>query len=54
MGRWGGSAALLVAAQDAFTEALAVTGLAGGALMLVAALVVARLAPRDLDVSAGH
>ena len=24
------------------------------ALMLVAALVVARLAPRDLDVSAGH
>ena len=35
-------------------RALAATGLAGGVLMLVAALVVARLAPRDLDVSAGH
>lgn len=47
-------AGLLATAQEAFTEALAATGLAGGVLMLVAALVVARLAPRDLDVSAGH
>ncbi|ANH39110.1 Antiseptic resistance protein [Nocardioides dokdonensis FR1436] len=49
-----GTAELLVTAQGAFTEALAGAGLAGSVLMLLAAVLVARLAPRDLDVSAGH
>lgn len=49
-----GTAELLGTAQAAFTEALAGAGTAGGVLMLLAAVLVARLAPRDLDVSAGH
>lgn len=49
-----GAGELLATAQGAFTEALTGAGLAGGALMLLAAVLVGRLAPRDLDVSAGH
>ncbi|MCG5220757.1 MFS transporter [Streptosporangium soli] len=41
-------------ARAAFTLSLGMTGLAGGVLMLVAALTVWWLVPRDLDVTAGH
>lgn len=41
-------------AKAAFTLSLEVTGLAGGVLMLAAALAVWWLVPRDLDVTAGH
>ncbi|MEV4752801.1 MFS transporter [Streptosporangium sp. NPDC049248] len=41
-------------AKAAFTLSLEMTGLAGGVLMLAAALAVWWLVPRDLDVTAGH
>ncbi|GAA2892219.1 quaternary ammonium compound efflux MFS transporter QacA [Streptosporangium fragile] len=41
-------------AKAAFTTSLEVTGLAGGLLMLAAALAVWWLVPRDLDVTASH
>ncbi|MBB2909802.1 DHA2 family multidrug resistance protein-like MFS transporter [Streptosporangium becharense] len=47
-------AELVRQAKAAFSLSLEVTGLAGGGLMLVAALVVWWLVPRDLDVTAGH
>ncbi|GAB3074896.1 MFS transporter [Nocardioides zeae] len=48
----GPGAALLAAdASAAFTDALAWTGLAGGVLLLLAAYVVHRLTPRDLDLA---
>lgn len=46
-----GGAALAADATAAFTEALTWTGLAGGLLLLLAALVVHRLTPRDLDLA---
>ncbi|MDR6174914.1 DHA2 family multidrug resistance protein-like MFS transporter [Nocardioides zeae] len=46
-----GSAALVADATAAFTEGLTWTGLAGGLLLLLAALVVHRLTPRDLDLA---
>jgi DHA2 family multidrug resistance protein-like MFS transporter len=49
-----GGADLLARATDAFTHSLAWAGLAGGLVMLAASAVVWWLAPRDLDVSAGH
>ncbi|MDT9595384.1 MFS transporter [Nocardioides zeae] len=48
----GGPGATLAAdAAAAFTDSLAWTGLAGGVLLLVTACVVARLTPKDLDLS---
>ncbi|RJL27130.1 MFS transporter [Bailinhaonella thermotolerans] len=44
--------ALAARAQAAFTDSLALTGLAGGALMLAAAAAVWFLTPRTLDLSA--
>lgn len=41
-------------AKVAFTDSLSVTGLAGGVLMLLAALIVWWLTPRSLDLSEGH
>lgn len=41
-------------AKAAFSDSLALTGAAGAALMLVAALAICRLTPRDLDLSASH
>lgn len=49
-----GGADLVARATDAFTHSLAWAGLTGGLVMLAAAVVVWWLAPRDLDVSAGH
>lgn len=49
-----GGADLAARATAAFTDALSWAGLAGGAVMLVAVAVVWWVAPRDLDVSAGH
>ncbi|SDC58699.1 MFS transporter [Nocardioides lianchengensis] len=45
---------LAAQATEAFTHSLAWAGLAGGLVMLAAAALVWWLAPRDLDVSAGH
>ncbi|MGV9773202.1 MFS transporter [Streptosporangium sp. NPDC003464] len=41
-------------AQAAFTDSLAVTGAAGGGLMLAAAVAVWLLTPRDMDLSGDH
>lgn len=50
--RLGGAGGPLVSdASAAFTDALAWTGLAGGVLLLLAAYVVHRLTPRDLDLA---
>lgn len=49
-----GGPELAARAAEAFTHALSWTGLAGGVVMLAAAVVVWWVAPRDLDVSAGH
>lgn len=49
-----GGAGLATQATEAFTHSLTWTGLAGGIVMLAAAALVWWLAPRDLDVSAGH
>ncbi|MEU5880195.1 MFS transporter [Spirillospora sp. NPDC047279] len=47
-------AGLAARAQEAFTESLQWAGLAGGVLLLGAAVVVFAMTPRDMDVSAGH
>ncbi|MFI6446101.1 hypothetical protein [Kitasatospora sp. NPDC050543] len=49
--RAGGAGAGL--ARDAFPHSLGVVGLSGAALMLLAALSVRLLTPRDLDISVG-
>ncbi|MFI6496093.1 MFS transporter [Nonomuraea typhae] len=41
-------------AKTAFSDSLAVTGAAGAALMLLAALVTWKLTPRTLDIAGGH
>lgn len=41
-------------AQAAFSDSLAITGAAGAGLMLLAAVVVWWITPRDLDLSQGH
>lgn len=46
-----GGAALAADATAAFTESLAWTGLIGAGVLLLAAVVVARLTPRDLDLA---
>lgn len=53
--RLGGTGAGLAdTARVSFASSLAGVGLAGGALMLVAAVVVYVITPRGLDVTAGH
>ncbi|MEW2357303.1 MFS transporter [Spirillospora sp. NPDC029432] len=47
-------AEVMARAQAAFTTSLEGASLAGGALMVLTGLLVWWLAPRDLDVSAGH
>lgn len=49
-----GGSTIAAQATEAFTHSLTWAGLAGGLVMLAAAAVVWWLAPRDLDVSAGH
>jgi DHA2 family multidrug resistance protein-like MFS transporter len=47
-------AGLAAEAQTAFTDSLVWASLAGGAVMVVTALAVWLMTPRDLDVSSGH
>ncbi|MGH8792351.1 MAG: MFS transporter [Stackebrandtia sp.] len=48
-----GGGALAQRAQEAFTDALVVSGLAGGAVMIAAAALVWFMTPRDLSVEGG-